>query len=1067
DNSGFTGPLNIYGGNGAKTGGTANWGFDNSGREGRVYITSEANLGGDPGAFNAAQLHINNAVLDIGGNPTVICANRGITIGAANAMFDISDGAVIESPISGAGTLNKKGAGALILNGANTIPLTVSAGAIGGRGSVAGKVTLPASGAEIKLAGNGYGIFELSNSGGIALNNATLSFDLRGASSGISDRLVIGGALALDGDNTVFINTPEGDLPAGIYTLATYASKSGPDFVLGQHVVGATLVTGANALTLEVVDDSTAVFTLSPNAIKWNGADVIGYLNTNVLLTTPVLPQNLQLYYGSSDGGEIPSAWDGDDSPVEFSVDAQDLDNCYFTGTIPSGLKPVKTYFARFAITNELTGDVEWSPNSTEFITVSPVQTTGASGMNWESATIAGTLAADAGVYTNALLFYGTTDGTNNPTAWNGGAPYEFVFTNTTALAGTLSNLAVSASYFARYAMIDDESGELVWSPVSVSFATTAYPVPAFNAPAFVFSPNITNANITVTTAGINSVLVFAYDDEEKGSNPALWANVISVAAPTNGVYAFTLENTVYQQAYAWRAFLIPELGETTERFGTFKVNYTYTWIGPSGTAVHNWNTPAYWDVGTVPNHPGAYVIFPNNALRNVNIAGAEGGSITVGTIVINGVTWEDWNYYTISSSDGTTLIFDNSDDPARIEWRSNTAPRHYTINAPMVFAGETHVYTSGQPLHLLGPSFSGDGPLVKLNGQMGIGSSGGVTNEVTVPITSQVSNGTNPVTFPSGAIHLVDHNRNLPLAYHWNGFIFGGVRLIVDGCALSDNGDNSEPYIFTGNNAEFLVTNRGAFTQSRAFITFSYGSTGGGNNLTVTGDGSTLTLPRTFVNGLNNRFNIRDGARVSIANNGNPAVHFNAFDNRYRGNGNKIILSSERPGEPSVLNVNNGNINFNATACAINVLPGGVLTNAATITVGVGNNAAGVPVSENSIDLEGGKIYCNNFVVSTNNFLKVVLNSDREILPVEVQTEARFALGANIIPENPDGVTGTFPLVTAPLIILPDPENPNSLLADLPDKMVWRLYVKPNAGENTKTLNISCHKPGTVVIIR
>ena len=253
DSSGFTGPVRIMGGNGGNNWlGTANWGFDTPSRESRASIHNEANLGGNPAAFNAEQLHINNAILELAGNPTVLTnENRGITIGPSNAMFENANEAVIGVPITG-GKLFKRGAGRLVLNGVNTVALEIVEGAVGGTGSVGGLATLPAN-AVIDLRGNGIGAFTLSNPAGVALDNATLHFDI--AAGGVSDRLAIGGPLTLVGANTITLSGP---LSSGMYTLVDCLGTNGAGTVaLDQSYADARLLVDATGITLVIADEDS------------------------------------------------------------------------------------------------------------------------------------------------------------------------------------------------------------------------------------------------------------------------------------------------------------------------------------------------------------------------------------------------------------------------------------------------------------------------------------------------------------------------------------------------------------------------------------------------------------------------------------------------------------------------------------------------------------------------------------------------------------------------------------------------------------------------------------------
>jgi autotransporter-associated beta strand protein len=291
DNTAFTGPVYVSG-------------------SGKLVITNETGLGGNPPAFNPRQLSLNGSVLRLEGAPATVLddLNRGIwlsnrtdtaqtitpggkievradttatvacLIGGEGPLTKLDTGTLIlaaTNTYTGATTVN---AGTLLINGATnaTASLTVLAGAaLGGTGTVHGAVTF-APGAGVALAGNGYGTLTFADTGGIALENAALSFDLRDPADGPSDLLALSGPLTLSGASVVTVTFPVASLPAGTYTLATYPSLAGGGtLALVPNIPNTQLVAGPTALTLEV-SGSGAVHTLTwagdPADNTWDGA---------------------------------------------------------------------------------------------------------------------------------------------------------------------------------------------------------------------------------------------------------------------------------------------------------------------------------------------------------------------------------------------------------------------------------------------------------------------------------------------------------------------------------------------------------------------------------------------------------------------------------------------------------------------------------------------------------------------------------------------------------------------------------------------------------------------------
>ena len=266
DNTGFTGQIVTRG-------------------TGKLGITSEASLGGNPSEWSPQQLLLNGSTLLFRNSLTLDDPNRGIWLGNntvsgseiyPGGRFEIGQNRIvtIDCLIGGAGPFTKVDSGTLILAATNTYTgattvsngtllvnsatnatasiTVVSIASLGGTGTVHCAVTFEA-GAGIALADNDYGTFTLADAGGIALENAALSFDLRGPLEGLSDGLVIAGPLAITGTNLVSIPITEAGLPAGSYTLATYPSRIGDGvFKLAKSYPNMTLVDDSRSLTLEV-----------------------------------------------------------------------------------------------------------------------------------------------------------------------------------------------------------------------------------------------------------------------------------------------------------------------------------------------------------------------------------------------------------------------------------------------------------------------------------------------------------------------------------------------------------------------------------------------------------------------------------------------------------------------------------------------------------------------------------------------------------------------------------------------------------------------------------------------
>jgi fibronectin-binding autotransporter adhesin len=89
---------------------------------GKLSISSEANLGANPGSSTADQLTLNGGTLQTTATLTIGDSNRGITVGASGGTIETaaSTTATVNSVILGSGTLVKTGPGTLIFTAANT-----------------------------------------------------------------------------------------------------------------------------------------------------------------------------------------------------------------------------------------------------------------------------------------------------------------------------------------------------------------------------------------------------------------------------------------------------------------------------------------------------------------------------------------------------------------------------------------------------------------------------------------------------------------------------------------------------------------------------------------------------------------------------------------------------------------------------------------------------------------------------------------------------------------------------------------------------------------------------------
>ena len=138
-------------------------------------------------------------------------------------------------------------AGTLLIDGSTAAAsaVSVAAGAtLGGTGTVHGAVSVAAGGTLAPGSLDATGTLALASA---ELDGATLVFDLQAPANGPSDKLAVTGAFNTAAPTTLVLNLPAEGLPAGTYTLATHASRSGV-FALQQMYPDTILTVGATAV---------------------------------------------------------------------------------------------------------------------------------------------------------------------------------------------------------------------------------------------------------------------------------------------------------------------------------------------------------------------------------------------------------------------------------------------------------------------------------------------------------------------------------------------------------------------------------------------------------------------------------------------------------------------------------------------------------------------------------------------------------------------------------------------------------------------------------------------------
>ena len=465
-------------------------------------------------------------------------------------------------------------------------------------------------------------------------------------------------------------------------------------------------------------------------------------------------------------------------------------------------------------------------------------------------------------------------------------------------------------------------------------------------------------------------------------------------------------------------------------------MRYTYTWVGPGGTA--SWNEPGNWDIRAVPNHPKADVVFPNGRTRNLDISGI---ALSLGSL---SSATQYGHTFNLVSSDDTPLALGAAGSPAFLRTRENNHA-DFTFSMPVEIAGETFI-TQNDPHYpfRFNKSVYGAGPLITHCVKVKFAAPIGVTNVVSVPLASHpeiLHLSTFGVQGP-GAVLLENHTATLSLAAGYDDGLVGlGGTLVWRGSVITNINPNGVSSLFFKDNNTLRIEKGSILTYPSFYDTHMWSS---GNTLLVTDPGSqfhiTLMMDETIRS--NNTIRVRDGAYMS-----NRDRYYNPFT--VRGVNHLIQVSSDLPGRPAVLeffaNSWNNAVLLEGENATLSLQPGGIIKCGGILTLGSSKGGA----TGNRVSLEGGELLCDALNVYAGNALATQLTASLQ--PLIAKTSVTFEAGAKIIVTNPGNVTGKFALVKAPEITAPlnDPA-----FLDAPPQYKLTLEGKP--GEQTLFLTCS-----------
>ena len=262
---------------------------------------------------------------------------------------------------------------------------------------------------------------------------------------------------------------------------------------------------------------------------------------------------NVTIYYGESDGGTDPNAWDE-------SLNLGGQSSTFSTGL--TGLNPATTYYFRSFALNASGED--WADSSESFITLAPpslptIVNNDATAISFTSAELNGEVTSTGGETPSVIIYWGLTDGGINPLAWEQSIEIGLQSGSFTREIPGLSN---NTNYFFRSSATN--SNGTAWAPATDSFTTLAFTLPIIT--------NGSSQQITGTSAEIigqvidtggNAPLITIYFGlSDGGTDPSAWDNSLS-AGEQSGTFSEFLTGLLPFTQYHFRIFAINEAGET------------------------------------------------------------------------------------------------------------------------------------------------------------------------------------------------------------------------------------------------------------------------------------------------------------------------------------------------------------------------------------------------------------------------------------------------------------------------------------------------------------------------
>ena len=227
--------------------------------------------------------------------------------------------------------------------------------------------------------------------------------------------------------------------------------------------------------------------------------------------------------------------------------------------------------------------------------TLATATNSNATGIQAASATLGGAVLTTGGYPPTVTIYYGTSDGGTNASAWSNSVSLGFENGN---FSQTVSNLSPATVYYFTAAAANGSG--TAWATPSQSFTTTAATLAQVtNLPAVNITANTaTLAADVLTTGGSTTVVTMFYGTTNGGTNAASWSNNINLG-PLLGYGAQTVADLSSNTTYYFAAEASNNIGVAwavpSGSFTTLATNPVSTLVAM--LTYHNDNTR--WGVNT------------------------------------------------------------------------------------------------------------------------------------------------------------------------------------------------------------------------------------------------------------------------------------------------------------------------------------------------------------------------------------------------------------------------------------------------------------------------------------